>query len=199
MDGPDVPAIRASNEEREETRLLLEEACVDGRLTLEEFSERVGQAMTARTQDELRVLTLDLPTRPAVRAGPDAPSSSITAIMTSVERSGTWQVPQHSRVVVFLGECKLDLRGARISARATTFDVRVLMGNLEIVVPEGVETIVDATIVAASRTVRLDGQPPPPDAPVIRITGSAVASSITVRDQPTLRERLGEKMREMLE
>jgi hypothetical protein len=42
-DPSDLPAIRASDEERERSVVLLRDAVVSGRLTLEEFSERVGR------------------------------------------------------------------------------------------------------------------------------------------------------------
>jgi hypothetical protein len=54
-------AIRASDAEREQTVALLQRNFTDGRLTQPEFEERVGAAFTARTRDQLRDLTADLP------------------------------------------------------------------------------------------------------------------------------------------
>jgi hypothetical protein len=62
------PAILASDTERERSVGVLRDAVVEGRLTLEEFSERVEQVQTARTDRELAVLTADLP-------APGAPSA----------------------------------------------------------------------------------------------------------------------------
>ncbi|HEY3018212.1 MAG TPA: DUF1707 domain-containing protein [Gaiellaceae bacterium] len=59
------PALRASEAERERTVELLRRHSVDGRLTLEEFAERIGVAYEAKTRDELDVLTGDLPAEPA--------------------------------------------------------------------------------------------------------------------------------------
>jgi hypothetical protein len=72
--------MRASDQERENVVDVLRNAYADGRLTLEEFSERTSGAFAARTWGELRELTGDLPvqpvfgadlprTRPAVEAG----------------------------------------------------------------------------------------------------------------------------------
>ena len=69
-DRSDLPAIRVSDEERERSVVLLRDAVVSGRLTLEEFSERVGRAQLARTDRDLAELTVDLPAHaPARGAG----------------------------------------------------------------------------------------------------------------------------------
>ena len=70
--------ILASDAEREQSIALLRDAVGDGRLTLEEFSERVGLAQTARTDQELARLVCDLPGAPGA-AGPP-PAASIERI-----------------------------------------------------------------------------------------------------------------------
>src|SRR5690348_14038560 len=69
-----VPAILASDAEREQTAEVLRQASVDGRLTLDEFSQRVELALAARTRADLRAITADLPAAvpgaPPVRAVP---------------------------------------------------------------------------------------------------------------------------------
>ena len=61
---PRPTPILASDAERERSVALLRDAVGEGRLTLEEFSERVGLAQAARTDQELARLTGDLPRRP---------------------------------------------------------------------------------------------------------------------------------------
>src|SRR4029077_7551593 len=63
--GPALPAIRVSNAERQDAIAVLQRAVVEGRLTLEEYSDRVGVAVGARTDQELGALTNDLPRSPA--------------------------------------------------------------------------------------------------------------------------------------
>lgn len=60
--------IRASDEERENVVAILREHTAQGRLTLDEFDERMNAAYDAKTWDDLRVLTRDLP----AEAGPAA-------------------------------------------------------------------------------------------------------------------------------
>ena len=62
----DASAIRASDAERDQAVERLRTHAVDGRLTLEEFADRVERAYAARTVDDLNELSSDLPeTTPA--------------------------------------------------------------------------------------------------------------------------------------
>src|ERR1700759_5874289 len=75
------PAILAGDAERDHSTQLLSQAVVEGRLTLEEFSDRVERAQGARTREELATLTRDLP------AAPPAPAAS-TQLVGGHERHG---------------------------------------------------------------------------------------------------------------
>lgn len=57
----DPRSIRASDDDRERVVAALREQTAQGRLTLEEFEERMGAAYAAKTWDDLRPLTRDLP------------------------------------------------------------------------------------------------------------------------------------------
>jgi hypothetical protein len=63
--------IRASDEDRQRVVAALERHTGAGRLTLDEFAERVQLACDARTLDELAGVVGDLPADPPA-AGPDA-------------------------------------------------------------------------------------------------------------------------------
>lgn len=56
--------LRASDDDRQRVIAVLQRHTQAGRLTLEEFSERVGEVYTARTLGQLAVLTQDLPAEP---------------------------------------------------------------------------------------------------------------------------------------
>jgi hypothetical protein len=75
MDPDQTPEIRVSDADRERTVKLLERHHVDGRLTWEEFSERMEAAFRARTREDLRRTLADLPPlgeprQPAERRAP---------------------------------------------------------------------------------------------------------------------------------
>ena len=69
-------AIRASDGERDQVVAVLQRHFADGRLTQAELEERAGAAFAARTREELRDLTADLPgadvqpARPAMALDP---------------------------------------------------------------------------------------------------------------------------------
>jgi Domain of unknown function (DUF1707) len=60
--------IRASDQERQSVVDVLREAFTDGRLTLDEFEERMTAAYAAKTWTDLRQLTGDLPVEPLLGA-----------------------------------------------------------------------------------------------------------------------------------
>ena len=63
--------IRASDVDREAVVTTLREAYTAGRLTLDEFDERMAAAYAGRTWGDLRALTADLPVQPVL--GTDIP------------------------------------------------------------------------------------------------------------------------------
>lgn len=64
-------SIRASDSDREVVVAALREAYTVGRLTLDEFDERMTAAYASRTWGDLRKLTVDLPSQPIL--GADVP------------------------------------------------------------------------------------------------------------------------------
>jgi hypothetical protein len=72
--------IRASDADRETVVTTLREAYMAGRLTMDEFDERMSSAYSGRTYGDLRQLTIDLPVQPLigldVANGQLAPSSA---------------------------------------------------------------------------------------------------------------------------
>src|SRR6202161_2543318 len=70
---PGALAERVADADRDRTVTQLRENVVEGRLTLDEFSERVGSALQARTRGDLVAVMADLPqTRPAAETLPEA-------------------------------------------------------------------------------------------------------------------------------
>jgi len=65
-----VPAIRASDGERDQVVGQLQRHFADGRLDQAELEERVGSALASRTRAQLSALTADLPDAGVRRARP---------------------------------------------------------------------------------------------------------------------------------
>ena len=83
MTGPQDPAatggdrLRAARADRERVIGALQDAFVHGRLTRDEFGERAGLAMAARTRADLAALTADIPAADIPAA--DIPAAGIPA------------------------------------------------------------------------------------------------------------------------
>jgi len=72
--------IRASDADRDVVVDVLREAFTEGRLTSDEFDERMSAAYASRTWGELRELTVDLPVQPVL--GADLPGRRLPAPAT---------------------------------------------------------------------------------------------------------------------
>ena len=78
-----APTERVADADRDRTVTLLREHVVEGRLTLDEFSERVGRALQARTRGDLDAVMADLPATRRPRPRPRSPPAG--------DGGGTWR------------------------------------------------------------------------------------------------------------
>lgn len=180
------PALRASDAERERAVELLRRHLVDGRLTLEEFAERIGLAYEAKTRDELEELTRDLPAQAAaVPARRGKPTRWIVSIMSGTHRHGRFRLGAGTNVVTFMGGANIDLRQAELEEPEVSITVVSFMGGVNIVVPEGVDVDVTGFAFMGGKAFRPGKELPPPGAPVVRVRVFAFmggASVVTKRD-----------------
>jgi hypothetical protein len=179
----------ASDADREVICARLQEAHVHGRLTLEEMSQRLEAALKARTRGELLPLIQDLPSPPGPVVGPPARNWHM-AVLGSTRRKGRWVVPAESWWAGVMGNCHLDLTKAQFESRVTTINIGRAMGNVDVRVPKGYEIQLEGTSLLGSKRIRLDGPPPPPGAPVIRIRVLSGMGSVKITDRESLRSRL---------
>ena len=89
--------MRASDAERDAIIERLRAATGDGRLTLEEFSQRMEQASSARTRAELETLVADLPadarvTPGAVATQPAGPAAWHVSPIGGLRVRGPWRI-----------------------------------------------------------------------------------------------------------
>ena len=96
----------------------------------------------------------------------------LSVLLGSSERSGTWAVPARIDARVTLGQIQLDLRDADLGAD-TTIDADLMLGRLEILVPNDVEVDIDVELLAG----RVNGERSTADtwsaARRLRVTGRA--------------------------
>jgi len=166
-----LPAVRASDAEREQVVAELREHSAQGRLTLEEFSQRVDEAYGAKTLAELETVRRELP---AVSAAPlERPRRIarrwLVSIMGGADRRGRWRVPEKMNVVSIMGGCDLDLRQAQIEHDEVTITLVSIMGGTDVYVPEGIEVDVGGFTLMGGSDEHGEDPPPRPGTPLIRL------------------------------
>jgi hypothetical protein len=181
--------VRASDAERDATVNRLREAATEGRLSLEELTDRVGAADRAVMRSDLVPLTSDLPATAAIDI---ATQPAGVRGVGDVKRSGPWNVPAENTFRTWFGHIKLDMRQAQISATETHIHARALFGNVDLLVPEGVEVEVQARTQVGRTNLQADSAIP--GAPRIVLTGGTFFGDIKVRHR-RLWERLGRRRR----
>jgi DUF1707 SHOCT-like domain/Cell wall-active antibiotics response LiaF, C-terminal len=141
---------RVSDAERQQIVLSLREDLLAGRLTLDEFSERVEISYTAQTEAELAKARDNLP---AVVAGgrPRKATRVTTALFGDVERRGRLKLRGRSLAVSVVADLDLDLRDVEIEDPETTVTVGAVFGNIDVYVPEGVDVDVAGITVFGRR------------------------------------------------
>jgi hypothetical protein len=173
---------RVSDHDRERAVLELREHLVQGRLTLEEFSERVELAYRARSAGDLEAASSALP---AARTGATRrrPVRATIGLFAHVVRRGRLRLARLSMVFAGFADVDLDLREAEITSDRTSITAFLLFGNVDVYVPEGVA--VDATGLTVFGHRREWGRDTaPPDSPVLRVRVLALFGTADVWHVP---------------
>ena len=188
-DDESAAGIRASDAERDATVERLSAATGDGRLTLEEFSQRMERATAARTRADLDRLVADLPADAAaagsaVTSGTSAPPSWHISPVGGLRINGPWRMDRHVIVVSIVGGARLDLSEAQLAAPEVTLTKVSLVGGTKVTVPPGIR--VEASGFSLIGGTRIDAGPEPgPGAPTVRIRAFALVGGIRIRRSGT--------------
>jgi class 3 adenylate cyclase len=195
--GGHTPDIRASDAEREYVVDVLRAHCSEGRIDLDEFSERINRVYAARTIGELTEITADLPV-PASQAGPAAtrePGRTRRAVkwtigfMSGPNRRGRWRIEGSTTAVAFMGGVGLDLRDAEIAGDEITIRCFAMMGGVEIIVPEGIEVHISGIPFMGGCDDKTNPDIPIlPGSPVVRIHYFAMMGGIGVKSKASPEE-----------
>jgi hypothetical protein len=177
----ELPALRASDADRERTVALLREHAAVGRLTLEEFTERMSAAYLARTHAELETLARDLPAAPSGRtASRRRPTRFLLALLGSTSREGRIRVGQRIGCLMGFGNIDLDLRQATLETDVITIVAVGAFGAIDVYVPEGVEVDLHGFALGGHRRVRGDDPLPVAGTPLVRVFTFSVFAGIDV-------------------
>jgi hypothetical protein len=106
----------------------------------------------------------------------------LVGFCSSVTRGADWILPRQLRIAAALGNVELDLTRGQIGAGVSEIQAMAVLGNVEITVPDGVRVECDVNpLLGTFDLVGPSESHVPPDAPVLRITGSAILGCITVK------------------
>jgi hypothetical protein len=185
-------ALARAQETRERVIGALQEHFAHDALDVEEFERRVTLAHTSESQEAILALLDDLPALPdapgraakaaLVPAGEVRPTQTLRALMSSTERRGPWAVPRHVRVRTTMSSTVLDFRDARLPAGAVEIELRAVMSSVEIIVPPGLAVETEGTAIMGTFE-HVDRAPahPDPEAPLLRVRGLALMSSVEIK------------------
>ena len=115
---------------------------------------------------------------------------------SSIKRVGDWILPRHFRSFSFMGSVELDLTNARMGEGVSEMELRCIFSSVEIKVPQDIRVEIDVEgFMNSCETEEVgDVTLPSPDAPLLRITGSAYMGSVEVKIMgtpgPTWKDKL---------
>ena len=196
------PALRITDADRERAVEILQRACGEGRLTLEEFSVRAGAAWAANDSAELAQTTADVAPQPTV--GSHQRVEKVVNVFSSNKRRGRWQLPRRFRVVNVFGETELDIRDAALGPEALADNIveingRNVFGSVKVIVPEGVDVDLAGSAVFGERESRLAPVQRLPGTPMIVVNIHTVFGEVKVESRgPNSGSPWMRKMRGML-
>ena len=109
-------------------------------------------------------------------------NAGLVGFLGSQTRRGDWLLPRLFRVVSVLGNVEIDLTRARVGPGKSRIEVRVLFGNVEILVPPEFRIECDGSAILANFATEGKMQSVlSEEAPLISIGGSAFAGNVEVK------------------
>ncbi|RII20805.1 hypothetical protein DSC45_03075 [Streptomyces sp. YIM 130001] len=183
--------LRASDADRDRFADILRDAMAEGRLTADEFTDRVEGVYSAKTVGELEPLVRDLP---AARSGtatsapssyrpgpiPDEPDENLVAVFSSSTRKGRWRVGRRTHAYSIFGNIEIDLTEAVFEHQQILVKCFSIFGNVEITVPENITLKGNGSGVFGNFEVETL-EAPDPGAPVVLIDGYSVFGNIEAK------------------
>jgi hypothetical protein len=172
------PAVRAGDADRDATVTRLQTALGEGRIDLDEFSQRASAAYAAETTAELGELLADLPAPvsevPAVGevVGERTTTEPVYSVFGDVKLAATTAVPR--QVATLFGDVRIDLRGLRTSEDTVELELCTVFGDVEVIVSEGVAAQIGGWTVFGDRRTELAPVPRLPGTPHVVVRGWSV-------------------------
>jgi Domain of unknown function (DUF1707)/Cell wall-active antibiotics response 4TMS YvqF len=168
-----------TDEERSSVLSALVHATSEGQLTLEEFDQRTDLVLTTGSRQELESATGGLAMPPSGRVK----RHWFVPFGNRIVR-GRFALAPKTGVVMFMSEVHLDLRGAVLLGPQPVIRLKVLLGNLRVLVPTGIQVEVDESSLFGGRHVTTYGPPTSGARPSLKVRMIGVMGSVKVTDDP---------------
>lgn len=185
--------MKPLDSDREYAVQLLSAHYANGSLTTKELEARFERVYEAEDTGALHTLVSGLPALPSALGEPlgmwaPAPASApqpekrMLALMSEIKRRGEWTPARRNVIRVFMGKATIDLREAHLAPGVDTeFEVFICMAEVLFILPPGIAVECEGMPIMASfdDSGALGGSAP--DAPRIRITGTAIMGAVKIR------------------
>jgi Domain of unknown function (DUF1707) len=169
--------VRASDDDRERAIRSLREHLAAGRLTLEEFTERISAALAATTTADLDAPLHELPL--AQRAG-RRPTRFVLALFGSTGRAGRLRLRHRALCISLFGNVDFDLRQATLEGDVITIFAIAAFAALDVYVPEGVEVDLHGLTAFGHKDAHGSDVEPLPGTPLVRVYAFGVFAGMDV-------------------
>jgi class 3 adenylate cyclase len=183
--------IRVSDRDRDETLERLRHHVTEGRLTLDEFADRVDIVLASRTRADLVAVTSDLPVpapAPAPATVPEpkrhGPRRWLVGVLSGGGAKGRWRVGRSVTAVAVMGHCEVDFRQAEIDSAEVQVTAIAIMGGVDVIVPEGIAVELTGFPIMGGKHLKVADVPVLPGSPVIRIRAFPIMAGVNVRSKP---------------
>jgi hypothetical protein len=190
MTEPMQHGMRVSERDREIAARQLNDAYADGRLSLDESTERIAQVQDAVYQADLAALVQDLPPlaqapvrqqAPAPRANSgSSPIDWVISLFGDARRQGRWTAPERIICITPFGDVKFDYRDATFAGAASCVIHITIFGDTKIDVPPGVRVGRQAFTIFGDQDGG-DMESDDPAAPTIRLRHFSIFGDLKIR------------------
>ena len=179
------PEVRASDADRDRALILLREHLVVGRLTLDEFSERVRLVLASVTHGDLLAALVNLPdhANAPIQTVRPQPRRWFVAVLSGSKAKGRWRIDGPIGALAIIGGCKMDLCHAEIEGEEIVITAIAVLGGIKVTVPPGFDVEIGGFSILGGRKLKLGNTPHVPGSPRIRIPRFTLLGGIKARSQ----------------
>ena len=132
----------------------------DGQMDQAELTTRIQAIHGATSPNELAAITSDRAEPPSNPATSATRRTWMVSLFGDVTRSGTWRAQETMAPISLFGDIELDLRHTTIPVGDVTITALTPFGNIEVLVPDGVEVEVGGLTLFGSKKIAYQRVPP---------------------------------------